>query len=345
MTDRSGGADAQAWAFDAVESVSRTFALSIDLLEEPMSAWVCTGYLLCRVADTVEDEPRLSPDRRADLLDSYEAMLDPEADTGVEQFLDAARDARPADGGPGWDVVARTDRVLGLLDSYDPAVGAATRDVGREMAGGMAAFLREYADEPGLRLRTVDELEEYCWYVAGTVGQLFTRLLACRGLWADPPDPDDARAFALLLQLVNIAKDVGADRETEGNVYLPREWLAAEGIDHDEVARATPAVVRVVERTAEHAAAHAEGARRYLRAVPDEGRVLEAAALPYLLAVGTLRELRDRPADALDGGVKLDRAEVEALHERMARGVTQAEVSRLAERIRAGAAPAELRAE
>jgi len=331
----------RAWAFEAVESVSRTFALSIDLLEEPMASWVCTGYLLCRVADTVEDERPIPPADRAALLETFDAMLDPESPTDVEDFLAEARAVHPADGGPEWEVLERTDRVVRLVESFDPPVRAAMRSVSREMATGMADFLRRYDDAGGLRLRTVSELEDYCWYVAGTVGKLFTNLMSCHGIeWTTRPEPDDARAFALLLQLVNIAKDVGADRETEGNVYLPGEWLTAEGVDHDAVGkRATPAVARVVERVVDHAADYAPGARRYLSTLPEnEASVLEAAALPYLLALGTLRELRARPAAAVDAteAVKLDREEVEALFAEIRTGITQEDLTRLATAVREG---------
>jgi farnesyl-diphosphate farnesyltransferase len=50
----------EAWCYEAVQGVSRTFALTVDVLEEPMSTHICLGYLLCRVADTVEDAGHLA---------------------------------------------------------------------------------------------------------------------------------------------------------------------------------------------------------------------------------------------------------------------------------------------
>lgn len=326
------------WVFEAVPRVSRTFALSIDLLEEPMASWVATGYLLCRTADTVEDDPGLDPRERAALLETFDATLDPDRDADVDQFLAEVAAVRPDADGPDWAVLRRTDRTLRVLRSFDPSVQAAMRGVTREMATGMADVLARHADSGGLRLSTVDELEEYCWYVAGTVGELFTKLLDCHAEGDGPdPDPADARSFALLLQLVNVAKDVRADWEEENNVYLPGEWLAAEGITHEDVAdpSETAAVARVVRRVVDHAAAHADGARRYLRTIPAEAGLLEAAALPYLLAMGTIRELRGRTVDAVEQSeaVKLERSEVVALYQRMGEGVTQTDVSEITGRI------------
>ena len=189
MSEAPGVTRDRAWTFDAVQSVSRTFALSIDLLEEPVSDWVCTGYLLCRIADTVEDDPAIPPRVRADLLDTYDAVLDPADETGVPAFLEAVEPVRPADGGADWRVVDETDRVFRVFESFPPEVAGAMRPVVREMTGGMAGFLRRYADEGGLRLRTLEELEDYCWYVAGTVGEMFTNLLDCYGAPGPTPDP------------------------------------------------------------------------------------------------------------------------------------------------------------
>jgi len=41
--------------------VSRTFALTIPQLPQPLRTAVTNAYLLCRIADTIEDEPALPP--------------------------------------------------------------------------------------------------------------------------------------------------------------------------------------------------------------------------------------------------------------------------------------------
>jgi farnesyl-diphosphate farnesyltransferase len=65
------------WCHDAVQGVSRTFAITVDVLEEPMSSQICLGYLLCRVADTVEDAGHIPPTAQVQLLEQYDAALDP----------------------------------------------------------------------------------------------------------------------------------------------------------------------------------------------------------------------------------------------------------------------------
>lgn len=306
------------WCHSAVQDVSRTFALTIDALEEPMATRICVGYLLCRVADTVEDATAMPPTEQAQLLETYDAALDPDCETTVAEFQAAVGDHVPSEPNADWRVVANTTRVVSAFESLDDAAKAAIRPTVREMATGMASFVQRYADAGGLRIQSPTELEEYCWYVAGTVGELVTELLA-----RDAPSDaaaamrENARSFALLLQLVNVAKDVRPDYEEENNVYLPQQWLDDHDLAPEDVADPEHAgrVASVVERVTDRARGYVADAQRWLEVMPtSQGNTLAAWAVPFLLAVGTMRELGNRPADVVrEGDVKVDREEVHAV--------------------------------
>jgi len=328
------------WCFDAVEDVSRTFALTVEVLESPMSRHVCLGYLLCRVADTVEDANHLPPEEQVALLDTYEAALDPESDVSMGQFRSEVDEWLPpaAERSDDWAVVARSPTVWATFRQEPAAVQSAVLPPVREMVGGMATFLERHADAGGLRLADRAELEEYCHYAAGTVGILITNLLTRDGVAVDRSRElyETAESFGLLLQLVNISKDVHADYTQENNVYLPAEWLAAEAVPPEGVIE--PAnrerAAAVVARTADHARSFLDDAQAYLEAVPlRHGNTLAAWSVPYLLSVGTLRELGARPADALTAeGVSISRAEVLAVVQ-AAREGGRADLAGLRERI------------
>ena len=55
--------------------VSRTFALTIPQLPPPLATPVTTAYLLCRIADTIEDEPALSPPETLSFLQQFSALV------------------------------------------------------------------------------------------------------------------------------------------------------------------------------------------------------------------------------------------------------------------------------
>ncbi len=310
-----------AWCHEAVQDVSRTFALTVDVLDEPMSSYICLGYLLCRVADTVEDASHIPPEEQAALLREYDAALDPEDDTTIDVFAAHVEDWLPesAEREADWEVVACAPRIMGAFEALPTDVRDAITPPVREMVTGMSDFLERYADDGGLRIADRRELEEYCYYAAGTVGNLITNLVT-RGE-IDPARErtlyDTAEEFGLLLQLVNVSKDVYDDYEHENNVYLPDEWLDAEGVDQEDVLETDQrqGVAAVVRRTTRLARTYVDGAQTYLQHVPlRDGNTLEAWAVPFLLAVGTLRELQDNPEDAVsDTSVKVSREEVFAV--------------------------------
>jgi farnesyl-diphosphate farnesyltransferase len=343
MTAGSGESTAverQQWCHDALQGTSRTFAITVDVLDEPMATQICVSYLLCRVADTVEDAGHIPPADQVDLLETYDRALDPDDATDIEAFAEAVEPWLPADPDADWTVVARAPRVARAFKDLDPSAREAARDPIRELVCGMAMFVERYADTEGIRIETVDELEEYCWYVAGTIGTLITNLLARD---ASPERTrrlrENDRSFALLLQLVNVAKDVTDDYREENNVYLPAAWLREHGVEPEGVCEPenTSAVASVIRRVADHASGYVGGALNYLEATPEtRGNTLAAWTVPYLLAVGTLRELDERAEDVIrEGGVKISRAEVLAIVNRFSNGVDRTAIERLRAQIAA----------
>ena len=322
------------WCYEAVHGVSRTFSITIERLEEPMARHICLGYLLCRVADTIEDAGHIPPETQTELLTTYDRLLDPETDQTVDGFMEDVEPWIPEERTDDWEVVAETPRVLRTFESLDEEPREIMREPVRELVDGMAMFTDRYADEGGLRLQTLEELEEYCWYAAGTVGTLITGLVA-RGASEDRARElrENARSFALLLQLVNIAKDVESDYHEENNVYLPAEWLEAEDVDVEAVTDESnhSGVTNVIKRVTGRAETYLDDAQQYLEVVPEtHGNRLSAWAIPYLLAVGTMRELRERPEDVVrEGNVKVSRAEVYALLQTFEDGVPRSALEEL----------------
>lgn len=316
-TERPADGDIE-WCFDAVQGVSRTFAITIDVLEEPMASYICVGYLLCRVADTVEDAGHIPPEEQAELLRQYDRALDADDPATIEEFRDEVEPWIPDETDDDWEVVAQSPRIVATFESLGADAQSAIYPPVSELVTGMAEFVERYEDDGGLRIGTIDELEEYCWYAAGTVGELITNLVA--------QDVDDrraevlranARGFALLLQLVNVAKDVSDDFREENNVYLPAAWLREHGVNPSNVTAPEneTAVAGVIQRVTHHARGYMDDAQRYLEVLPEsQGNTIEAWAIPFLLAVGTSRELLERPEDVVkEDGVKISRGEVMAV--------------------------------
>ena len=55
--------------------VSRTFAVNVVRLPQPLQFHVLIAYLLCRIADTIEDNPELPVQRKKELLHDFARLI------------------------------------------------------------------------------------------------------------------------------------------------------------------------------------------------------------------------------------------------------------------------------
>jgi len=295
--------------------VSRTFAISIRFLPGMLGRAVLTAYLLCRIADTIEDDGAAAPARKEALLDAFLRCLDDPA--AADAFPAAARDIA---GDPAHVTLLRnTDLVCVLLRTLPDATRARVVHWVGEMGRGMRKFVGLYPH--GIRIQTLAEYREYCYYVAGTVGCMLTELWQLHApsvgraeftrLWAK------CQQFGEALQTVNILKDIAWDAEHENAIYIPESALAEHGSGHatllDEAHRDRNHAA--VEDFVRLAWADLDEALEYLLLVPRRAVSIRAfCVLPLLFAYATLRDLtRSREMLRPGGSVKISRREVRAL--------------------------------
>lgn len=85
-------------------------------------------------------------------------------------------------------------------------------------------------DVEGRRFHSLEELEDYCYCVAGTVGLMMCHILGIR----EEVALKHAVSMGNAMQLTNIARDISEDRQ-KGRLYLPLNWLAEKNISEDEL--------------------------------------------------------------------------------------------------------------
>ena len=217
---------------ELLQATSRTFALSIPLLPEPLCDEITLAYLVFRIADTIEDADHLGRDERCNSLTEFQDLLH---DLLVAKSGDytqteswAERQGQVSDNDDYNLLVRDTPRVLRLVSELrTPATAAIHKHASRSVHG-MRETLRRADADGRLVLNSVDELRQYCYYVAGIVGEMITELfLVDHELSKAPADAseravlhENAAAFGEALQLVNILKDSGDDAIC-GRSYLP----------------------------------------------------------------------------------------------------------------------------
>ncbi|SDL68661.1 farnesyl-diphosphate farnesyltransferase [Franzmannia pantelleriensis] len=287
--------------------VSRTFALTIPQLPSRLRPAITNAYLLCRIADTVEDSTAIAPDDKdahyrrllAGLSDASAAREFSEALLGTGLLQDPLE----------RDLIVQTPGVLRAFRELPDAQQGALRECVSTMCLGMAEFER-LKNPHGLEDSGC--LRDYCYVAAGCVGEMLTRLFADIN-----PHIHDQRdelqrlslAFGQGLQLTNILKDVWEDRQ-RSICWLPRDVFMARGVDlmqaHDW--QDHPGYrdgIRFLVAVAHH---HLRLAQDYTLRIPAaEVGIRRFCSWSIGMALATLRNIADNPGYTAGEQVKISR--------------------------------------
>lgn len=295
---------------ELLHAASRTFALGIDLLPEPLRSEIEVAYLVLRVSDYLEDNESMAADDKVPLLEAWSAALRngrPSAD-----LMD--RLATVVDETPDALVARNAARVHAALNALRPAAREAVVRHTADSTEGMARWVRRGPDIP-------DEaaLDDYMHEVAGRVGWLLTDLFAL-----DLPAVARrherlmglGREFGLALQTVNVIRGLHGDWE-RGWVFVPRSFVppgAPEPVALLDGSVSDPVHERaILDRLVDKAEGHLESARAYLSALPRRRHGVRLfCLLPYLFAVRTLAISRSNPR-VFREETKIGRADVTAI--------------------------------
>ena len=214
-----------------LDAVSRSFALCIPQLDQPLRDQVALSYLLLRVLDTVEDAPFADRALQQRQFSAFRQFL---VEMPTRAQVDAFRASFPAGLSDGErNLLADTEAFFEDAHELPAAARSVVLSAMDRMARGMAAYAQRLVP---LRLLDLEDVSRYCCIVAGLVGELLTALW---GLGAGtPPRMLFAYHFGQFLQKVNILKDQAED-EAAGRFLVPdrRELLASLRADADGALR------------------------------------------------------------------------------------------------------------
>lgn len=302
--------------------VSRTFALNIAILKGDLYKATLCSYLLCRILDTVEDTTFKNFAAQGKLLGTFKAMFSKEdfsektIQDWVEAFFSTAicRDEE----NEYYQLIRNTKLVIENFLTLSSASQDAITKCITEMASGMHAMLARKELEKGnlCFLKTIDDLNEYCYYVAGTVGILSTRFFLEYSNYFNRFTLErmnkPAVSLALGLQMTNIIKDYRKDYK-RGVCYIPEEMLLNHGLNSKTFFefRNREQVQNIVNALVLRAANHLSKAMDSLLSFPKRAfRIRLSCLWPLILAINTLIEVKDNPNLLSGEKVKISRAKV-----------------------------------
>jgi farnesyl-diphosphate farnesyltransferase len=293
--------------------VSRTFALTIPVLPDALAVVMTNAYLLCRIADTIEDDPGLLHEQKSQFHARFVAVVN-----GTEDAAQFARDLAPLLSDrvlpAEHDLVRNTAAVTRVTHSCSDEERAALTRCVAIMCRGMPEFQRNKS----LRgLRDLDELAEYCYYVAGVVGEMCTELFCLHCPDLAPKREHMLRlavSFGHGLQMTNILKDIWDDRQS-GACWLPRSVFANGTLDLERLEEwhTQPAFRDGLEQLLGVGHAHLRNALEYTCLIPKREAGIRRFCLWAIgLAVLTLRKIHRHPTFRSGNEVKVSRRTVKA---------------------------------
>lgn len=272
-----------------LESVSRTFALTIPLLPANLEKVVGNTYLLCRIVDTIEDAVCIDPKTKQVLSTLFvKTVLDPSyTEEFVKESLMALLNHPNRDE---KDLIKNIPRVLRVLQSFDEKQRHAVAQCVQIMSEGMSYF---HVRQNQAGLEDLKEFEKYCYVVAGVVGEMLTTVFALHSAAfakAISGKESLAIAFGQALQMTNILKDSPED-QLRGVSWKPK------GVEQTEL------LVIAHQKL--------EDSLRYIYCIPkSEPGIRQFCFLAFGLAVLTLKQIARRHQLQEGSEVKLTRTQV-----------------------------------
>jgi len=276
--------------------VSRTFALTIPQLPEPLVLVVSNAYLLCRIADTIEDDSLLTFEQKTVFSNHFIDVVSGKESPHpfAEQLAPLLSKNTPQ---AEQDLIQNTPLVIEITHSFNLNQQTQLIRCIKIMSNGMAHFQRT-ASLNGLK--NVEELNQYCYVVAGVVGEMLAALFCdySQDIAKHQTQLEKLSvSFGQGLQMTNILKDIADDKE-RGICWLPQDLF----VDGFEIG---------IKKTLKITCEHLQQAMNYIYLIPkNETGIRKFCLWAVAMAVLTLRKIAKEKGFYTGQQVKISRQTV-----------------------------------
>jgi farnesyl-diphosphate farnesyltransferase len=280
-----------------LKQVSRSFYLSLVVLPSSVRRQVSLAYLFCRAADTLADTRILPYDKRLQMLQVFRRQFRVSVPS-AEEIAQLQSVLLPHQGTVGEQHLLRyLPECFQLLQELAVTDQKLIRELVVTLTRGMEMDLSCFPPETAGSVQALPDiaaLDRYTYYVAGVVGEFWTKIhleylpALCH---QDVPSLCALGVrFGKGLQLTNILKDLGRDLEN-GRCYLPAQLLQAVQVAPDELRNLTslPRLYPVLSALVRYTLTHLDHAHEYIHRLPRRTVRLRLSCMwPLLFALQTL---------------------------------------------------------
>ena len=247
-----------------LKQVSRSFYLTLNVLPADVRDQMGLSYLFARAVDTIADTDLIGRAQRLEYLNQFRAQFKGnEIQWDAIQAIQAALLPHQKDSAE-HVLLQRLGDCLKLYEQYSPDDQERIRWLMEVLPNGMEMDLTRFPGESAedlTALATLDELDQYTYYVAGCVGEFWTRMVCAHrpamAQWNIARMSTIGVRFGKGLQLTNIVKDVARDLH-HGRCYVPESLLQEAGLkpadllNEDNLPKFRPVLHRLIALAMEH---------------------------------------------------------------------------------------------
>lgn len=296
-----------------LEGVSRTFALTIPQLPKKLFPAVANAYLLCRIVDTIEDEVSLNAEQKQYFCSAFIDIV--KTGDKAESFAKdlaplLSEQTIPAE----HSLIKLMPRVIKITHTLEAENIEALACCVETMAKGMPIF---QALDLQMGVKTMADMDRYCYYVAGCVGEMLAKLFCHYSADINIHKNELLKlsvSFGQGLQMTNILKDIWDDAK-RGVCWLPQDIFTETGFELKQLTKKTNdenfrlGLEHLISITHQHL----QNALSYIQLLPAKETGIRNFCLWALgMSVLTLKNIKKDLGFNDSSQVKITRREVKA---------------------------------
>ena len=301
-----------------LEGTSRSFYLSLKVLPKNIRRHIGLTYLLARLADTIADSKVGENKILLQSLKEYNARIQ----DSNKELPDFTKLASIQENKSESELLSDAIIPVNYLEKTDKFTDSDRQKIRRCLdiiIGGQSLDLERFTDASGNQIISLDneeELDDYTYRVAGSVGELWTHMSLDHLFEIDSEMQEilfiKALNFGKSLQLINILRDLPEDL-LMGRCYLPKETLEKYDLTAEDLkdSKNMEAFKPLFDIYLDRAISYLNNAIEYIEMLPkNQYRLRLSCMLPVLIGQRTLILLRKENILDSKNRIKVMRPEI-----------------------------------
>jgi len=298
-----------------LEGTSRSFYLSLKELPNSIRPQVSLLYMLARTSDTIADSEQGDSSDLLLALESYNDFSQGKTSSllDISSLAESQRNKSEA------SLLRNVGKIVSKIADFSESDQKAIRHCLGIIIGGQILDLQRFSSDEGmiLSLESDEELDDYAYRVAGSVGEFWTRMSLDHIFKLKEENLEEELfekgiRFGKALQMINILRDVPADLSL-GRCYIPRSKLKGHGMSPTDLLEPSsmdsfrPLYDEYLDLTDEYLTS----AVQYIEMLPHWKLRLRAACMfPVIIGKRTVSKLREGNVLDPSNRIKIDRSEI-----------------------------------